>query len=124
MTSRPLRGLPRLDTKQSGEPEEGKATSLSVTQELKPPTVADVIEVFGHFEKSLLERIDKRDENFLRLIQKTVSETLGQYTRLAEQGHDHAVRLEKAEVAIEVLKKQLNELTSEVQTLKLKVERK
>lgn len=117
MTSRPLRGLPRLD---SEKPADGKATSLSATQELKPPTAADVLEVFQLFQDNLLERIDKRDETFLKLVQKTTSDTLAEYARLAEQSHDHSVRLDKAESAIEELKKKINELSSEVTTLKLK----
>lgn len=118
MTSHRLRGLPRLESEE--KPTDGKATSFSVTQELKSPTVADVLEVFGHFRDDLLAQIDKRDENVLKLVQKTASDTLAEYARLAEQGHDHAVRLKKAEDEIEALKKRLNELSSEVTTLKIR----
>lgn len=98
--------------------------SLSATQEIQPPTAADVLEVFQHFRGDLLARIDKRDENILKLIQKSLSEVLREYARTNKRADDLEKRVYENEKQIDALNRRHNELSSEVTTLKMKVERK
>jgi hypothetical protein len=97
--------------------------SLSATQPITPPTAADVLEVFGHFQDGLLKRIDERDELVLKLIQKTVSELLADNRRLAQRSDDLEKRTRLIERGIEDLRLKQNELASEVQTIKLALKR-
>lgn len=95
--------------------------SLSSTQELTPPTAADVLEVFQHFQEQLLSRIDVRDGQVLKLFQKATSEVLEQYTRMARTTNEHEHRLGRIEDAVEDLRRKHNELVSEMQAIKLRV---
>jgi hypothetical protein len=99
-----------LDSDKTGE------KSLSATQELKPPTVADVIEVFQLFREDLLKQIDKRDENVVASMQKMASDFLAEYTRLAAADHDHVIKIAN-------LERRMNDFATELTALKLKVER-
>jgi archaellum component FlaC len=90
--------------------------SLSTTQELKPPTVADVLEVFQRFQDSILDRIDQRDRSVLVNIQKIVSDVAAQYQRQTERSDDHERRIKSLET-------KYHELANDVATMKLKSER-
>lgn len=106
------------------EPSEPKkATSLSVTQELAPPTAADVLEVFSHFQDDLLRRIDQRDANVLKAIRGIVSDVLDQYQKQTARSDDHERRIKEQERSMTISKERYNELASEVATLKIKVKR-
>jgi peptidoglycan hydrolase CwlO-like protein len=91
------------------------------TQPLKPPTAADVLEVFAHFQEGLLKRIDERDENVLKLIQKTVSDLLEDNHKLHLRSDDHEKRINQHSRDIEELQKKHNEIKNELQTLKLRL---
>lgn len=94
---------------------------LRETQPIEPPTAADVLEVFGHFERGLLEKIDERDANVLTLIQKTVSDLLADNYKLHERADDHNKRINQNARDIEELRKKQNEFASELQALKIKL---
>lgn len=106
---------PREEVEEDALAEE-KPTSLSVTQEIAPPTAADVLEVFQHFQASILDRIDERDEHVLRALRGILSNVLEQYQRTQARTDDHERRLQG-------LEKLYNELASEIMAIKLKTKR-
>ncbi len=103
--------------------EEKKSSSLSTTQEIAPPTAADVLEVFQHFQINLLERIDDRDENVLKAIRGIISDVLEQYQKQTARADDHEKRIKELERWLEIFRQRYNEIASEVATLKLKMKR-
>lgn len=60
------------------------------TQPIKPPTVEDVLEVFGHFRQDLLDQIDKRDESILLAIQDIGTKIFDHYERETKRSDEHA----------------------------------
>jgi DNA-binding SARP family transcriptional activator len=100
---------------------EEKQTSLSATQELAPPTAADVLEVFQLFQANLLDRIDDRDENVLKAIRGIISDVLEQYQKQTARADDHEKRIKELERWLEIFKHRYNEIANEVATLKLKL---
>ena len=88
-------------------------TDMKKTQPIPPPTAADVLEVFGHFSEGLLERIDERDENVLKIIQQFVSDILAQYERATKRSDDHEKRIVANSRDIEELRRKQNEFASE-----------
>jgi hypothetical protein len=97
--------------------------SLSATQEIQPPTAADVLEVFAHFQASLLGRIDERDENVLKAIRGIISDVLEQYQKQTARSDDHEKRLKELERWLEIFKDRYNTMASELTSLRLKIKR-
>ena len=103
--------------------EDKPSPSLSATQEIAQPTVADVMEVFHHFQADILQRIDKRDENVLTALRTILSDVLKQYQTQTSRSDDHERRIRALEKALERIRDQHNEIASEVTTLKIKANR-
>lgn len=69
--------------------------SFEKTQPIRPPTVEDVLEVFGHFRQDLIEQIDKRDERILLAVHDIRSIIAEHYQRETARGDEHTKLIRK-----------------------------
>jgi hypothetical protein len=69
---------------------EDRRRRMRDTQPMKPPTVEDVIEMFGHFQDGMFRQLDERDERILSAIREIGSTILGHYERETRRGDEHS----------------------------------
>lgn len=90
------------------------AIPLDQTQPIKPTTVEDVIEIFGHFRQHLLEQIDQRDERILLAIKDIGADIVEYYQRETQRGDEHARRIKE-------LRHRTHKLSHDQQTTNLRL---
>lgn len=98
------------------------------TQPIRPPTVEDVLDVFGHFRQDLLGQIDKRDERILQAIKDIGAHIAEHYARETARGDEHS-RLIRNETKrgdeharmINHLRKRTHKISSEQQAINIRL---
>lgn len=88
--------------------------SFGKTQPIKPPSVEDVLEVFGHFRQDLIGQIDKRDERILLAVHDIRSMIAEHYQRETTRGDEHAKWLRQ-------LRNRSHKLSTEQQALSIRL---